>query len=146
MRTLNSPFCRFPAALATLAAPAMLMLAACAGGERDIVNGPVYPTSPQSSVVDIQVLRNGTTATFTNTTAQTFTDARLWANQWYSLPLASLKPGETITVDLAGFKDRYGNTFRAGGFWAVDNPEKLVLMQIEQGDKLTGLVVVGQSE
>lgn len=137
-----------PAALtlAALALPALLLLAACAGGERDIVNGPVYPASPQASVVDIQVLRDGTTAALTNTTVQTFTDARLWANQWYSLELASLKPGETITVDLARFKDRYGNPFRAGGFWAADNPEKLVLMQIEQGDKLTGLVVIGQAE
>ncbi|MDP1660319.1 MAG: hypothetical protein Q8L55_00240 [Phycisphaerales bacterium] len=142
MRTLNSSI----SPLATLALPALLALTACAGGERDIVNGPVYPTSPQGSVVNIQVLRDGTTATLTNTTVQTFTGARLWANQWYSLPLTSLKPGETITVDLAQFKDRYGNPFRAGGFWAVDNPEKLVLMQIEQGDKLTGLVVIGQAE
>lgn len=129
-----------------LALSALLLAAACAHKQRNIVNGPVYPTAPQASVVDIHVLRDGTTARLTNTTATTFTDARLWANQWYSHPLRSFKPGETITVQLAEFKDRYGNPFRAGGFFAPDNPEKLVLMQIEQGDKLTGLVVIGQSE
>ena len=134
------------ALLRTLAPASLLLVAACTGGQRDIVNGPVYPSAPQSSVIDVHVLRDGTTATLTNTTANTFTGARLWANQRYSHPLPSLKPGETTTVDLAAFKDRYGNGFRAGGFWAVDNPEKLVLMQIEQGDKLTGLVVIGQTE
>jgi hypothetical protein len=139
-----------PSRHAATALTALLLLATagggCAGKQRDIVNGPAYPSAQQQSVVDMQVLRHGTTATLTNTTATTFTGARLWANQWYSRPLPSLKPGETITMELAEFKDRYGNGFRAGGFWAVDNPEKLVLMQIEQGDKLTGLVVIGQSE
>jgi len=124
----------------------LLSAAGCTGKPLEIVEGPTYPAVGQSSVIDAQVIRNGTTATLTNTSTMTFTDARLWANQWYSQPLASLKPGETITIDLAKFKDRFGQPFRAGGFWAADNPEKLVLVQIEQGNTLTGLVVVGKVE
>ena len=131
-----------PALLITVA----LALGACAGKDPEIVNGPAYPSVKQSSVLDIQVIRDGKTITMTNTSTQVFTDARLWAIQWYSHPLPSWKPGETLSFDLSNFKDRYGNPMRAGGFWAVDNPEKLVLMQVEQGDKLIGLVVVGAPE
>lgn len=122
------------------------LLGACAGKPPEIVDGPIYPSVGQSEVLDIQVIRSGKTITMTNTSTRAFTDARLWAIQWYSHPLPSWKPGETLTLDLANFKDRYGNHMRAGGFWAVDNPEKLVLMQVEQGDKVIGLVVVGAPE
>lgn len=125
---------------------AALLIGACAGKPPEIVNGPAYPDVKQSSVLNIQVIRDGKTITMTNTSSQTFTDARLWAIQWYSHPLPSWKPGETLTLDLSNFTDRYGNHMRAGGFWAVDNPEKLVLLQVEQGDKLIGLIVVGSQE
>lgn len=135
-----------PKTRALLTLSAALLMAACAGKPPEIVDGPVYPSVLQSSVVDIQVIRDGTKATLTNTTANTYTDARLWINQWFSHELPTFKPGDTLTLELAEFKDRYGNELRAGGFWAVDNPTKLVLMQIEQGDKLTGLIVIGQAE
>ena len=140
MPTRQAPLC-------TLALTAALLLGACTGDPVEIVNGPAYPAAVrQSSVIDVQVIRQGTTITMTNTSARAFTDARLWANQWYSRSLPSWKPGETLSLELDDFLDRYGQPMRAGGFWAVDNPEKLVLMQVEEGDKLTGLVVIGQSE
>ncbi|HZW05617.1 MAG TPA: hypothetical protein VFF65_00725 [Phycisphaerales bacterium] len=136
-----------PTRRAALVLTALLLAAGgCAGRQRSIVNGPIYPARPQTSVANVHVIRDGTTISLTNTTASPFTDARLWANQWYSHELPLLEPGKSITLSLADFKDRYGNPFRAGGFWAPDNPERLVLMQVEQGDKLTGLVVIGQSE
>lgn len=132
--------------LTALALTALLGAGACATKSHDIANGPTYPDRKQTSVVDVQVVRHTTTVTMTNTSTQNFSNARLWANQWYSHEISSWKPGESLTLGLADFKDRYGQPMRAGGFWAIDNPEKLVLMQVEQGDQLTGLIVIGQAE
>ncbi|MFT3686975.1 MAG: hypothetical protein QM783_18985 [Phycisphaerales bacterium] len=123
-----------------------LLLAACSSKPATITNGPIYPDRKQTSVIDVQVIRHTTTVTMTNTSARTFDNARLWANQWYSHELPSWKPGESLTLGLADFKDRYGQPMRAGGFWAIDNPEKLVLMQVEQGQETIGLIVIGQAE
>ncbi|MBY0309384.1 MAG: hypothetical protein K2Q09_11630 [Phycisphaerales bacterium] len=118
----------------------------CAGSAPPIVNGPAYPDRAQSGVIDVQVVRHSTTITMTNTSARAFKDARLWANQWYSRDLPSWEPGQTLTLGLEEFKDRYGQPMKAGGFWAADNPERLALMQLQQGDELTGLIVIGQAE
>lgn len=133
-------------AAAAAAATLALLTTGCATEPPAIGQGPVYPATTQSRVVDIQVLRQGTDAVMTNTTTQRFTAARLWANAWYSRDLQDWAPGQTITLPLDSFKDRYGVPFRAGGFFATTNPEKLVLMQIEHDNTLTGLIVIGQSE
>lgn len=129
-----------------IALTAALVLGACSHEEVSIVNGPVYPAIPQTSVENVQVVRHGTTVTMTNTSSKTFENARLWANQWYSHEIALWSPGQTITLEVANFKDKFGTPMKAGGFWAAENPEKLVLMQVEQGTTLTGLIVIGQAD
>jgi hypothetical protein len=114
----------------------------CAGDAR-IGDGPQYPTVDQSGVVDVQVRRNTTQITLTNTTPTTLGPGRLWLNQWFSREIGAIESGATVTFELSDFKDRYDDAFRAGGFFATQVPAKLVLAQIERDGVLTGLVVVG---
>ncbi len=117
--------------------------AGCASAPGEITDGPAYPVVAQSSVLDVQVFRDETRITLTNTSPRTFGPCRVWVNQWYGLDLPGLVAGETITLELGRFTDRYGTPFRAGGFFATERPDRLVIAQIEEQGTLTGLVVVG---
>jgi hypothetical protein len=68
----------------------------------------------------------------------------MWVNQWFSRPFPGLAVGQTIEIPLAEFKDKYGETFRAGGFFAVNRPTRVVLAQLELENEMLGLVVVGE--
>ena len=112
---------------------------------QELVEGPTYPEEKKvTAVLDIQVLRDETKLTMTNTTARTITPSRAWVNEWWSSEFPGLAPGQTVRLDLFDFKDRFGTEFRAGGFWATQNPDALVKFEVEQGDGLVGFVVIGQ--
>lgn len=134
-----------------LVAAAALGTAGCHSGSDVETAGPVYPDAVlQSRVLDVQVVRDDTVITMTNTTARGFGPSRLWVNGWYSLEIEGFAVGQTLKLSLHDFQDRYGTAFRAGGFWATRRPERLVLAQIEPLDaeprELIGLVVVGRGE
>ncbi len=104
---------------------------------------PRYPAAiAQEETVDIQVFRDGTTLRFTNTTAERFGPCRVWVNAWYGRQIDGVDIGETIALDLYSFKDTNGVKFRAGGFFAVEQPDDVVLTQLEIDDRLIGLVTV----
>lgn len=125
----------------TLALGAALLLGACRG-QPTIVQGEVYPAElKQSRVLDVQVARERTHITLVNTSAQAL-GGRLWVNQWWSRELPSVEPGQRITLDLREFKDRFGKPYRAGGFFATENPDKLVLTQLQSGGEMLGLVTL----
>jgi hypothetical protein len=92
--------------------------------------GPVYPENAQMiEVLDVQVFRDVTVLRFTNSTTNDFA------------------PGETVELDLRQFVDEYGDTYKAGGFFAQRDPAPVVLAQLEanspEGEPvLYGLVVV----
>ena len=122
-----------------------LLLPACAS--RGIVEGPAYPSEkPQARALDIQVFRSSTKITFTNTTAQSYPACRMWLNAWYSREIPPLGIGESLTLNLRTFKDEFGESFRAGGFFAGKRPTRLVLAQLERDDHLLGLIVVAAAE
>lgn len=110
--------------------------------------GPAYPEdAPMVSVLDIQVFRDVTTLRFTNTTTSDLPASTMWLNKRYSAPLPSVASGETSELDLRGFVDEFGDTYKAGGFFAQREPAPVVLAQIEVPDDngnplLYGLVVV----
>ncbi len=109
--------------------------------------GPSYPmTMPMGEVHDIQVFRDVGTMRFTNTTPNQFGESRIWINQRFSRLFEGVAPGETVELPLIEFVDEYGDTFRAGGFFANRSPEPLVLVQIESGEGesavLDGFLVV----
>ncbi|MEN0019763.1 MAG: hypothetical protein AAF747_02650 [Planctomycetota bacterium] len=103
----------------------------------------------QTEQVDVQVQRDSTEITFTNTTATSFPPATMWLNRRFSRPVPSLGVGETITLKLRDFVDENNERFRAGGFFATDLPADLVLAQLEtvRNDQvaLVGFVVVNGS-
>jgi hypothetical protein len=98
----------------------------------------------QMQTLDIQVVRSETDVTLTNTTARSFGRSRLWINRWYSREIESFGVGETLELQLSSFRDIYGESFRAGGFWATREPQRVELVQLETADSMLGLIAVGK--
>ncbi len=112
--------------------------------------GVLYPSGKeQLATADVQVTRDVTTIEMTNTSARSFERGRLWLNSYFSREIDGFGVGETLRLDLYDFVDEYGERFRAGGFFATDPPEDLVLVQYEEAGStgLIGFVVVrGEGE
>lgn len=110
--------------------------------------GPVYPEdAPMVSVLDVQLFRDVTTLRFTNSTTMDLPEGTLWLNKRYSSPMPGAPSGETVELDLRSFVDEFGDTYKAGGFFAQREPAPVVLAQVEVPDGngnplLYGLVVV----
>lgn len=114
----------------------------CSHGAR-MGAGPEYPrTKVQSAVVDVQLARSEERVTLTNTSPRSFPAATLWLNAQYGSPVPELPAGRAITLDLSAFKNEYGESFRAGGFFATERPDTVVLAQLELEDELIGMPVV----
>ena len=127
------------------------LLAGCAVSINPTGEEPRYPDYlERGRTLDIQVARKVTRIELTNTTAQTFGPSRLWINMWFSHEIEGLEPGQTLRFNLYNFKDQHGESFRAGGFFATREPERLVLAELEtdegNGPTLLRLIVVGQTE
>jgi hypothetical protein len=114
-----------------------LLLTACTG-PRTITEGPSYPQEvPLGPTLDIQVFRRDTHIELTNTTAQALgpaSPAVLWLNRWYARPIDDLAPGQSLRLPLREFKDRYGESFRAGGFFAIQRPDTLATCELHTAD------------
>ncbi len=136
-------------------------LSGCAASSMLVATGPVYPQDAvQQGVLDVQVLRRGTGIELSNTTGATLSGT-LWVNRWWAMTLEPIAPGRTVTIPLARFVDRYDEAFRAGGFFATQQPTRLVHAQLQPstelrlggGDGVTvpagalvGLVVIAEPE
>lgn len=128
-------------------AAAGLSIGGCAATADPNLAGPEYPAAAmQTRQLDVQVFREDTTVRFTNTSAIPLGPGRLWLNQWYSRDLPEIAVGETVDYSLSEFRDRYGESFRGGGFWASDKPELLAKAQVETAADLVGLIVVAVPE
>lgn len=109
--------------------------------------GPAYPEQMErGEVYDIQVIRDVAELRFTNATPVEFGASTVWLNKRYSHPISGIAPGETVTMDLRLFVDQWGETFRAGGFYAQRDPAPVVLVELEtSGDErevMHGFVIV----
>ncbi len=124
----------------------LLALAGCAGGSGTIGEGPIYPDIAQSQVLDVQAFRDETDLTLINTSERAFGPSRMWVNHRYSRDIPGLAVGEKITLNLYDFKDRYAEDFRAGGFFATQRPDRVALLQIQEGDAIYGLVITGETQ
>ncbi len=131
MRVLGCLSHRAAPVLGFIAAVSLLAASGCSGGPDMIGSGPQYPPVKQTRVVDVQVLRDETEVTLTNTTAADLPAGLLWINAWFSAPFEGLRIGQTVTLQLVRFTDRYGRSFRAGGFFATELPDRLVLAQLQ---------------
>jgi hypothetical protein len=115
------------------------------------VPGLIYPSSvARTSTLDIQVIRRETKIELTNTTARSFGPSILWLNGRFSREIDGLAVGQTLVLRLKEFKDQYGDTFRGGGFFATERPERLALAEIQPKDAnpptILGMIVVGGEE
>lgn len=122
-------------------------LAACGATGSRVQGSRPYPMeASRGEVLDVQVIRDGTRIRSTNTSARTFGPSTMWLNMRFSLPIAGWSPGEELELDLREFRDEFGERFRAGGFFAKELPEPVVLAQIEtqgsRGSELVGLVAI----
>lgn len=136
----------------------LLALPACNALPTGLANTPVgaydrpYPREiAQSEVLDVQVIRDPETiVTMTNTTSRTFGPSTVWINGRFSLPIEGFRPGQTVRMDLYDFRDEFGEKFRAGGFFATKQPDKVMHAQLEtlvDGEsRMLGLLVVGQNQ
>lgn len=129
-----------------LTAATLLAVSAWGCGGARIESTPqtrVYPEpGRQAEVLNIQVFRNGTRLEMTNTTARRLEPSVMWVNRWWSRPIGGLDPGQSLTVPLNEFVDRFGEAFRAGGFFATRDPDAVVQAQLEIDGRIYGLVVV----
>ncbi len=137
-------------------AAALTSVGGCRGVNTPGPDAREYPEGmTQAAVADIQVRRDGPTLTLTNTTAHAFGPSTIWLNSRFFKKIESLGVGETLELDSRTFEDQYGDTFKGGGFFAWENPERLVLAQLEtdpvqgvsedltlDGKQMIGLVVV----
>lgn len=122
-------------------------LPACSSTPKTITEGEMYPTAiHHTASIDIQVFRHDTDIEFTNTTARAFGPSTLWLNGRFSHPVDALAIGQTLKLPLKSFKDEFGEPFRGGGFFATQRPERLALAELQTGNDLLGLVVVGNEE
>lgn len=135
---------RHSSALQTLlACLSFILLGPGCHGSGKIVEGQQYPVQAQHGpTLNIQVFRRETEIEFTNTTAEPLPPSVLWLNAWYSRPFEGLAIGKTTVIPLREFKDRYGDSFRAGGFFASELPDRVALAEVQTEGKMVGLVVV----
>lgn len=106
--------------------------------------GVQYPARlGQARTLDIQAFSDGVRLTMTNTTAGTIRDARVWVNAYYQHAIDDpWAPGQTIVLSLDQFRDEFDAPYRAGGFFAGRNPDKVYQVQVEHAGRLDGVVLV----
>jgi hypothetical protein len=127
---------------------ALLPLPAC-HTQTAVTSGRAYPRQvARGPTLDIQVFRRTRLIELTNTTARPFGQSTLWLNGRFCHAIGGLAVGEHAVYRLADFTDEFGEPYRAGGFFATETPDRLVLAEIEtpQEDRtpiMLGLVVVG---
>ncbi len=133
---------------ATMMIPLLIgVLQACSSAPSTITQGQKYPAPiHHAQTLDIQVFRHATEIEFTNTTAHEFGPSTLWLNGRFSHPIDGLALGQTLKIPLKSFKDEFGEAFRGGGFWAIQRPERLALAELQNGNDMLGLIVVGNEE
>lgn len=125
-----------------------LALAGCSTAKAPSANARDYPALKQHATADIQVVLLATTIELTNTTGRAFGPSTVWLDKWYSRPIDALGVGQTLSLPLVEFRDRYSDTFKPGGFFATRQPDNLVIAQLEThapdgADEMVGLVTVG---
>lgn len=136
------------AALVALSVSALLVPACRGPVSRAERTAPeAYPFgATKAPVHDVQVFREGTRLRMTNTTARDFPGGRLWVNQRFGRDIDGFGAGESLDLDLYDFVDEFGEKFRAGGFFATNDPDKVVLVQLETpadaGSEMHGFVIV----
>jgi hypothetical protein len=150
----TSPSLARCAVFSAFAVALSLAPAACSSApKRDYASAREFPDGlERSAVLDVQVKRDVTRISATNTSGRAFAEpTTMWINRRFSRSIGAWGVGETITLDLEQFRDNFGEQFRAGGFFSANRPDDVVLAELETGSgdarELVGLIVVqGKAE
>lgn len=132
---------------AVLAAGVAGVLAGCSGSPEVDAEARAFPYElEQAELLDVQVFRDVTRLRFTNTSGRPLGPGMLWVNRrfGYAMP-EGVAIGERVDLDLKSFVDEFGDPFRAGGFFATRDPDKVVIVEYEEdagADGLLAMVVV----
>ena len=114
-------------AMLVIIALGAVVLSGCRTAPNKVDYARRYPKDAvQGEVLNIQVVRHNTEIEFTNTTARSFGSCTLWLNSRFSRPLDGVKIGQTLRLPLKEFRNEFSDSFRSGGFWATDLPDRLV--------------------
>jgi hypothetical protein len=132
----------------------LLAAGGCGSGPREVEQARALPAGlVQRRVVDVQVIRVRTSIAVTNTTARALPAGTLWVNGRFSRAFEGLGVGESVVLELSGFEDEFGERFRAGGFFATQDRDPVVLAQLEvpaasEGGQaeLIGLIALSEQE
>ena len=91
-----------------------------------------YPFEQHSlEVVDVHVFREGPQMIIVNGSDRHWESPKIWINQRYMFDSSAIKIGGTVVLDLNLFRDEFGETFSAGGFFAFREAEPLRLVEIQ---------------
>ena len=130
-------------AILTLALALALALAAGCAAKTIPALGKPYPSElPVGAALDVQVFRQQNRLRFTNTSGIVFGEARVWVNAAYSLPITGLAVGQRVDLPLRDFRNDFGQPFRAGGFFATEQPTPVVKAEIVDERGRFSMVVV----
>ena len=110
-----------------------LMLAGCQSTNYDAsLARSSYPFERHTlEVADVHVFRDGFEVVIVNGSDTHWESPRIWINQRYMFDSSDITIGGTIALDLNLFRDEFGESFSAGGFFAFREPEPLRLVQIQ---------------
>jgi hypothetical protein len=89
-----------------------------------------YPGPPRGDDLDIIVNKRDHNIIFTNRTATTFKNVRLWLNQQYVTVLDTFPVGQTLSIPVANFINKHGEPYPAGGLLTPDRGYALVLAEL----------------
>lgn len=122
-----------PATLAVCSCAACLCLAGCRSAPTPVDWAREYPIElvRAPKPLDIQVFRNARTLEFSNTTANALPAGTLWINRRFALPFDGLPVGARFERPLTDFRDEFSDPFRAGGFFAREAPDTVVMVELE---------------
>lgn len=136
---------------AVVCSAALLMLAGGCSSPGPVRPGETYPTGmTRTEPSNIQLVRQTRTVRMTNTTADSYGPSRIWLNQWYAADIPDLVVGESVELRLSRFEDEFGDSFRGGGFFAAEAPDKIVKAELQTTRNgrtvLIPLIVVGDQD
>jgi hypothetical protein len=121
---------------------ALAGVAACSSGPRPDYARPYPGEIEQAQTLNIQARRLDDKLVLTNTTAKPLPAGTLWVNRSFAYPSPPLAVGESVTLPLAKFRNEQNDSFRAGGFFATERPDRVVQVQHEAEGQIVGLVAI----
>lgn len=117
-------------------------LASCSNGPKPDYARPYPGEIEQAQTLNVQARRINDKLQLTNTTARPLPAGTLWVNRSFAYPAPPLEVGQSVTLPLAKFRNEQNDSFRAGGFFATERPDRVVQVQHEADGQIVGLVAI----